>query len=48
MDCPECGAEFVLDEFPYSDGVTCSDCAMSFATDWDYTSEDSMTWWIKR
>ena len=42
-ECPECDAELRGD---FGDNVYCKNCDITFGTDWDYTSEDSMGAWI--
>ena len=43
VECPKCFEGMVGGAF--GDDAYCRDCDKAWATDWDYTSEDSMAAW---
>ena len=45
-DCVNCQKELEPESFPFGDDVTCLNCGALNLTDWDYTGEDSMAWWV--
>jgi len=42
-ECPKCYNEM---EGSFGDNVYCETCDVSYETDWDYTSGDSMGAWL--
>lgn len=42
-ECPECYSEM---GGSFGDNVYCKNCDVTFETDWDYTSGDSMGAWL--
>ena len=49
-DCLKCDKEIVLDDFyndfPYGEGIVCSNCGAEHTTDWDEDADGSMCWWV--
>lgn len=44
-DCPNCAADL---EGTFGENVYCKNCDITFETDWDYVSEDSLSAWIAK